>query len=198
MSITKNLYDALTPLRLYALGSDSLIDRELTVYGEALSQVERQLQEIVAQIFVQTATDRDLARHEKLVGLVGREEAPLQTRRDLVLYRLGVADQDYTVGGITGSIRTAGMVAQLDEDAARERVTVRCSQLLDQTVNLDWLKENLVAMLPAHLEMELDIGLMTWDMFDAGPVTWDKWDATGMTWTEFDVNGHYALLSIKE
>lgn len=194
MAALDNLYEALEPLRLYALHTHSLVDRELAVYGKALSGVEELAADLMRQTFVQTATEEDLARHEKLVGLVERQNAQLDARREMVLYRMGVAPQDYTVAGLTASIRTAGMVARLEEHPREESLLVHCQELLDQSVDLDWLKREVAAMLPAHVEFQFDIGVMTWDLFDTGDVSWDHWDATGMTWTEFDIHGHEKLL----
>jgi len=45
-------------------------------------------------------------------------------------------------------------------------------------------------MLPAHLKAEYDIGVMTWDMFDALDPDWDLWDSEDFTWSYFDMDGH--------
>lgn len=187
------IYDTLAPLRLYALEQNSLLDKELESYDAAFSPLEDMLSDIRAQAFVHTSTGGSLARHEKLVGLVERPGLDLATRRSLVLYRLGVAPLDYTLAGLTASLRAAGMVASITENTAGESLSVRCEELIDTTMDLDRLLSSVTAMLPAHLEAKFDIGEMTWDLFDSYDINWDLFDATRMTWTEFDLNGHHIL-----
>lgn len=184
------MVEALRPLGLYRLENGSLVDRELAAYEAAFAVAEELLAEIRRQAFVQTAEGEALSRHEKLVGLAPRPELDDETRRTLVLYRLGVAPLDFTLEGMRGSIRAAGMEAELDEDFSGEALTVRCAEMIDPSLDLDRLKAGVQTVLPAHLLTEFDIGNLTWDMLEATGVEWDGWDREDMTWNEFDINGH--------
>lgn len=174
------LYEALAPLKLYALEQDSLVDKELAAYGAGFSLVEELLADIEAQAFIHTTTGESLARHEQLVGLVPQPGSDLETRRSLVLYRLGVAPHDYTLSGLTSSIRAAGMEALITELPESESLRVRCERLIDTTMDLERLLDSVESMLPAHLEILFDIGEMTWDMFDSYGAAWTDWNATGI------------------
>lgn len=44
-------------------------------------------------------------------------------------------------------------------------------------------------MLPAHLEVEFDIGVLTWEMFEAIGLDFAAWDSRDFTWEWFDLNG---------
>lgn len=190
MSALNGVYEALRPLGLYRLGQDSLVDRELAAYGAALEAFENAVETAARQHFVQTASGEALARYETLVGLAPRTGLDDETRRALVLYRLGVAPHDFHREGMLGSIRAAGMEAELGEDVEKEALTVRCLRVLDPSLDLDQLKESVRGVLPAHLLSEFDMGDLTWDLLESAAVTWDRWDETDLTWTDFDLNGH--------
>lgn len=189
----EGLYAELAPLRIYKLRTGSLIDQELAVYGAAFAMVEQRLEEIRRASGVQTADGEALALHEALVGLTPRDGLDIETRRSLVLYRLGAAPLDFTCEGIRNAIRAAGMEAKLTEDPGGEALVVHCVRVLDASLDLDGMKRAVRAVLPAHLEVEFDMGELTWDMFDGGGIDWDRWDAADMTWGDFDLNGHSLL-----
>lgn len=44
-------------------------------------------------------------------------------------------------------------------------------------------------MLPAHLEVEFDIGILTWEMFEGFGLDFAAWDRRDFTWEWFDLNG---------
>lgn len=194
MSALERMRRALRPLRLYDLDGESLVARELAVYAAALDGAAQTLEETARALFVQTAEGAELARHESLVGLLPRTDMDDDSRRALVLYRLGSAPFDFDRAGMLSSIRAAGMEAEIREDYAGEAITVRCLRIVDQSLELDALKASVRSVLPAHLEAEFDIGELTWDLLEAAAPDWDAWDATDMNWADFDLNGHNIFL----
>ena len=54
---------------------------------------------------------------------------------------------------------------------------------------LDEVKRQVLKMLPAHLEAEFDIGVLTWEMFEGFGLDFSGWDARDFTWEWFDLNG---------
>jgi len=184
------LYTLLEPLGLYKLRQNSLIDAELAAYAAALSILEESLEEIRSQTFVQTAHGEGLLRHEKLVGLQERAGVSLAARRQLVIYRLSTSPFDFHLQGMINSVRAAGMDAEIVENYGEESLTVISKRLIDEFTDLDAVKASLDTMLPAHLKAEYDIGVMTWDMFDALDPDWDLWDSEDFTWSYFDMDGH--------
>lgn len=184
------LYSLLAPLRLYKLEGNSLVDCEIMAYEAAFSILEELMEEIRRQSFVQTAHDQGLVMHEKLVGLQERGGVSLQSRRELVLYRLSTSPFDFTPTGMVSSVRAAGMDAEIIENYAEESLTIISKRLIDEFLDLDAVKASLDTMLPAHLKAEYDIGVMTWDMFDEWDGSWDAWDDKNFNWSTFDMDGH--------
>lgn len=190
----EGLYAALEPLRLYALRRDSGIDRELAGYGAGFGPLEDLLEETLREAFVQTAAGTGLERHEAMVGLLPRQGLDDPTRRELVLYRLGLAPFDFSRAGMLSSIRACGMEAEITEYPGEERIVIRCVDIIDKSLDLDRLKNTVRAVLPAHLEADFDLGELTWNMLESAGVSWAGWDAKNFTWTEFDLNGHHIFL----
>lgn len=190
MGSLEGLYEALEPLRLYALHRDGLVDRELSAYGAGFSILEDAIRETWSQAFVQTAAGPQLDRHEKMVGLLPRGELDDETRRALVLYRMGYAPFDFNREGMLSSIRACGMEAEIAEDPENETVTVRCVDIIDKSLDLDRLKNVVRTVLPVHLEADFDTGELTWNMLEAAGADWTAWDAKNFTWNEFDLDGH--------
>ena len=54
---------------------------------------------------------------------------------------------------------------------------------------LDEVKAQVRRMLPAHLEVEFDIGVLTWGMVEAIGRDFAAWDSRDVTWEWFDLNG---------
>lgn len=73
------------------------------------------------------------------------------------------------------------MDAEIVENYGEESLTVISKRLIDEFTDLDAVKASLDTMLPAHLKAEYDIGVMTWDMFDALDPDWDLWDSEDFT-----------------
>lgn len=183
-----SLYARLEPLKIYALRQNSLIDCELAAYDVAFSMLEKELDKIFSDAFVQTAEGEGLALHEKLVGLQKRPIVSLDARRALVLYRKSVAPFDFNLSGMISSILAAGIEAEIIEDYQNERLKIINRNIIDDFYDLDALEASVLAMLPAHLDAEFDIGFMTWDLFESYDVAWDKWDSMHFTWEQFDVD----------
>lgn len=181
---------AMERLGIYALRCQSLVDRELAAYDAGFAAAQKVLDDILRGAFVQTAAGDALERHEAMVGLSPRQELDDDTRRALVMYRMGTAPLDFTKEGILNSIRASGMEAELIEDTANEAVTVKSIRIIDKSLDLDRLMAGIDAMLPAHLEYQIDMGEMSWDMFEMSGASWDEWDGKDFVWNDFDLYGH--------
>lgn len=181
------LVSRLEPLRLYALRQKSLVDCELAAYESAFAELKSRLAAMASRAFTQTASGEALELHEKLVGLQPRPGLSDEVRRSLVIYRRSIAPFDFNLAGMVSSIRAAGMEAEIACDEAGERLVIHGINLIDDFLDLDSVKQSLFSMLPAHLEAEFDIGLMSWDQFEELSVTWDIWDGKDFTWEQFDL-----------
>jgi hypothetical protein len=181
-----SVIENLAALRLYNLRSGSLVHAELAAYDEVFILLEEMLAGILRDAFVQTAQGEALRRFETLVGLPARSDVSAANRRELVIYRMSVAPYDFTAVKMLNSVRAAGVEAEIIEDAQNERLHVNSHALIDPTLTIELARERLEALLPAHLEWELDFGFTTADDFDSLDLTWNELDAFDLAWQEAD------------
>ncbi len=179
----------LRPLGLYSLEGGTLVDAELAAYGAGFALVEAQLGALERECFLQTAEDYGLSLREAAMQLFLRPQNTVEKRRELLLYRLAVAPNDYNFAGMTGSVRAAGLNAQIVEDIANERIRIVEDGYIGNFEDMDAVKEEVRRMLPAHLEADFEIGTLTWDIFDAADLTWTSFEAKDATWNQLDLDG---------
>ena len=183
----RSIVDWLSALRLYNLSEESLVSAELAAYDTAFCILEKMLAEIGRDAFVQTAGSEALRRFVSLVGLPPRSDVSDLNRRELVIYRMSVAPYDFTAIRMLGSVRAAGIEAEIIEDPPGERLRVNMTDLIDPTLTNDLARERLESLLPAHLEWELNFGFSTWLHFEALDFTWIELDAQDAAWQDADV-----------
>ena len=68
-------------------------------------------------------------------------------------------------------------------------IRVTDARIIGGYQTLDEVKAQVRRMLPAHLEVEFDIGVLTWEMFEAIGLDFAAWDSRDFTWEWFDLNG---------
>lgn len=190
MSTATAMRRELKPLGLYNLNAGSLISCELEAYGAGLDLLWDRMNRVLKSALILTADTQALEKYERLMAVSVKTKLSLETRRDLLLYRLSVAPYDFNLAGMLGSLRAAGIQAEIDQYPQEERLTVQTKSYLDHFVDLDDLKEKVYAMLPAHLEADLSISGMTWDLFDEVDRSWDSLEGLNRNWNEAELYGH--------
>lgn len=192
-SVRASLYALLKPLRLYRLSGESRVDFELAAYLSGLEAIEQQLKALLRELHVQTAQGHALRLWEEWTGMPRSVEITPEQQREMILHRLSLSPGDFTPHGMDSSLRSAGLVARLQEEGP-ELLTVEVSSFVGGSDTIDIVKDYALAMLPAHVEVRFDVGIFTWEMFDANEWQFDTMDGLDFTWTEFDLRGQ--LLSV--
>jgi len=181
------IYRLLRPLYLYRLGGGSLIDAELAAYDAGFALIEDKLDTLCAESFIQTSGSYGLVLREQMMQLWLRPLSSNAKRRELLLYRLSVAPNDYNLAGMLGSVRAAGLNAKILEDIPNGRIRIIEDGYISDFETMDDVKETVRRMLPAHLEADFEIGNFTWDQFAECDVTCDKFDRKDATWSRLDI-----------
>ena len=164
----------LDPLRLYDLSPESFVSRELMAYAAGLALFRQRLEQCRDDLFLATCSLERLARWEELLDLpVARTDEA--SRRQMA--------------GIRRSLLAAGLEAELEEDFSQRLIRVTDARIIGGYQTLDEVKAQVRRMLPAHLEVEFDIGVLTWEMFEAIGLDFAAWDSRDFTWEWFDLNG---------
>ena len=103
----RSLYSLMGTLGIYRL-QGSLIEAELESYLCGLSLVREELSALWQDMHIQTASEETIARYERLLSLPFNPRLTLERRRELIIYRLSVAQSDFTHEGMLASLRAAG------------------------------------------------------------------------------------------
>jgi Uncharacterized protein conserved in bacteria (DUF2313). len=197
MGSAQRLYRALAPMGLYRLESGGKIDAELAAYIAAFSLVEELLEAVREQAFIQTATGFALLQHEKLVGIQENPGSELAARREMVIYRVGVAPFDFTAERMSGSICAAGLQAEVVEHGSEERLQIIPARMIDSTMDLERIFKNLNTLLPVHLDWELDQGVVDWDETDVADIAWERAEEWDLSWDLFEISAQQHFLAAR-
>ena len=182
-------YALLRPLRLYSLSGETLVDAELMAYDAGFSIIESRLTTLYNEAFIQTAEGYGLSRREQMLQLWQRPQSNITKRRELLIYRIAVAPNDYTLEGIISSVKAAGLNAHVLEDIPNGRIKIIEDGFISDFENIDAVKDEVRYMLPAHLDADFEIGNFTWEQFEASGVSFDNFNAKDITWAKFDIDG---------
>ena len=178
----------LDPLRLYDLSEGSHIFRELQAYAAGLELFRQRLERCRDDLFLATCSLERLARWEELLDLPVARSGEA-SRREMAAVKLSLGEGDFTPEGIRRSLLAAGLEAALQEEFSRRLIRVTDARIIGGYQTLDEVKQQVRRMLPAHLEVEFDIGILTWEMFEGFGLDFAAWDRRDFTWEWFDLNG---------
>ena len=178
----------LDPLRLYDLSEGSHIFRELQAYAAGLELFRQRLERCRDDLFLATCSLERLARWEELLDLPVARSGEA-SRREMAAVKLSLGEGDFTPEGIRRSLLAAGLEAALQEEFSRRLIRVTDARIIGGYQTLDEVKQQVRRMLPAHLEVEFDIGILTWEMFEGFGLDFAAWDCRDFTWEWFDLNG---------
>ena len=178
----------LDPLRLYDLSEGSHVFRELQAYAAGLELFRQRLERCRDDLFLATCSLERLARWEELLDLPVARSGEA-SRREMAAVKLSLGEGDFTPEGIRRSLLAAGLEAALQEEFSRRLIRVTDARIIGGYQTLDEVKQQVRRMLPAHLEVEFDIGILTWEMFEGFGLDFAAWDRRDFTWEWFDLNG---------
>lgn len=184
MSVLQEMRDLLSPLGLYALDGQSMVDAELYSYAEGLQMAEDALRELEREIRIDTAEDYGLVLREAALGLA-QSALPLAERRARLLYHLGDLRQDFTPAGMERALQSMGFSAALCERDTDRSLTlsVQPGLPLQQYAALIAAADRL---LPAHLQYTLSVSAPDWDDYDGYGYTFGEYDALDFRWDLFE------------
>ena len=153
-----NLKDCLAQTGIYTLDGTTLVDVELSAYAAGLKLVLDAYEELLGELFVETAETYGLSCWENALGC-SFSHVSLAKRRKMLLGQLAVSENDYTVSCLEQALDSVGIVATITvviTDAVR---VVEKTQAAVRT-----LAE---LVLPAHLSVRYDFTSVPYLQADA-------------------------------
>jgi hypothetical protein len=149
--LTQNLI----PLGFYNLNKNSLIFAELSAYAAALDELFAKIDEVEKECFLGTATGFGLDNMERILGSP-QKDLPVQARREMLIKRISITENNFTKLGIINSIIASGMRTEIEETPTEEKLHIKCTEILKPLQsNLQYIR-SAMEFLPAHIEATFD------------------------------------------
>lgn len=141
---------------LYTVDGTTLVDAELAAYAAGFQMVLDAYSELAREAMLQTAEDYGITMREALVGY-SLPHLQMATRRQLLLDRLAMSSNAYTVGDLERALRSVGVVAAITERPEERSITVTVTNVSQvQPKTQAAVKARAELFLPAHLRIEYD------------------------------------------
>lgn len=166
---------------LYTFPGDTLADWELAAFDAGFRLVEDGLEELLADLFIQTASEESLETRE-LLFRPQRTEGELERRRAALLARYASDVNGCTPERLSQLLHAACMEGRVMEKQGNG-VGVDVWELSGITREEAGLE--LETLMPAHLPFAQDYTL-TWKKLDGEDRTFAQRDGEDKTWTELD------------
>ncbi len=187
MNCLESMVRLLRPVGVYSLREDSLVYAELCGYYEGLRIIEDELALLAREGFLCTAREFGLTEWERIIRSAAFESASLEDRRQVVLYTLSRMPSDFNREGMLRGLSSLGLDCTLEEDCASGTVTVTVNGYTGMLRTYEEVLARVQNILPAHIGVVLDIGVVTWEALDLLDHSFDMRDILDMTWDAFEL-----------
>ncbi len=176
----------LLPLGLYSLSGETLVDAELQAYQAGWEPLCSAMEETIREMFLATAQSWGISRRELLFG-PEKTDLPLEDRREMLLARLCVTENDVTREAIERAVIASGFDVSIVERPEKGEILVSCIRILSDLTEQEAMKRAASEFLPAHLVWDFDFSLLLWNRVDELDLTFNEMDGADLSWDEIDV-----------
>ncbi len=178
-----SMIDALSPLNLYSF-DDTNISMELSVYAYFLDELNSELDTMLNECFIDSASSYGLSFRELIIG-AERTDLTVKKRREMLKLRESISKSSFTVEKIKESIRSFGLDFKITEYPSM--YIVRIEAVGDYSkAEQAWIVSEIEKIMPAHLSVQVVFGGPSWEKSDAEDNTFSQIDAFNYTWEEID------------
>ncbi len=181
--VLDSLKKSLAPLHIYRANAKHL-SCELRVYAEELERLYAELEALLPERFIATATDLGLREYEELFG-PARDELSAQERRERLHLRLSLGEGDFTPAGIRKALDSFGLEYTISEFPALNRLNVE-AQTSYTKAEQAFISREVEKIIPSHLEFQMVFNTLTWNGLDARNKTFAALDNDNLRWKDID------------
>lgn len=183
MAVFDKMKERLSAVGIY--GDDAVaLSWELRAYAAEIELLYADLGEMFRERFITTAQDLGLSEYERIFGPV-REEESTEERRRLLLLRLNLGNDDFTVNGIRRALDSFGLTYTISEFPEIGKMNVLATTDYSPAEQA-WIKNEVSKIVPAHIEFQLSFNTMTWEHWDDLNRTFSAIDSEDLTWDQID------------
>lgn len=187
MNCLESMTALMRPLGAYSLAANGVVYAELAGYYEGLRIVEQQLALLIREGVVGTAQDFGLREWERVIRSTAFEGTELDARRRIVEYTLCRMPGDFNREGMLRGLRSLGLECELMEDLPTRTVTVTVNGSCGMLLTYEQVLSRVLDILPAHVNVVLDVGIVTWALLDDSDKSFAEADAQDKTWDAFEL-----------
>lgn len=181
MTYAEHLRALLRPLGVYDLNAP-INGSSLDVKGAALDTVHQWLEELERETDLTCAQDWGLTDWKSLFSIVPVSSGVEELRNSIqALLRIGAGA--CTLSAVQDTLSGCGIPTAVEESGAG-MVRVSFPGTPGEPENFDLLRENIKAILPAHVGIDYVFLYLTWKLVESR--RWKFQDIEGMTWDELE------------
>jgi len=189
MAAFDNMKSILSKLQIYDLSPDSYINHELSAYSAGFEYVEKMIDLLLNEMFIVTAEDYGLGRWEKILFGNSNDDVDTSDRRKIIMSALQIDENWFTPKSMSKALGAIGIEADLEEIFDEERIIVKANEYRGQNLSYEYIQNQLETILPAHLDITLDMGVFSWAIFDSHDLDFDMWDGFDLSCDELENDG---------
>ncbi len=176
----------LLPTKLYDLAQGKANDREIRTLGHGIDAEDEKLDLIIREAFIPTAQSFGLTSWEEIFG-APHLSTSAGLRRDWLIKRLRLNTGSFTMRSVEEILTSLGAEDfTISEKPAIFTVVIDLSSMRPNEAYKGWIREQLEELLPAHLEIVVIFGTMSWDQMDSRSLTFQQIEEKNYTWDEID------------
>lgn len=174
---------ALEPLVLYDF-DDTNISNELKAYAFVLDEINRDIEEMLNECFIDTANSYGLSNRELVIG-AQRDDLSVAKRREMLRLREGICKSSFTLEKIEESLKSFGLLYELKEYPSLYIVSVNARGSYSKKEQA-WIQNEVEKIMPAHLIVQVIFCGPTWEQSDSKNNTFSTIDSLNLSWDEID------------
>lgn len=183
MSSYLSMKQKLEPLSLYSFDS-TLVSAELMSYAVALDYLISELDTLLCESFISTASGFGIEIRESCVGKI-RDDLDLQTRRNMLLKRQNISVSDFTLEKFKVACESLDFDCQIYESPLTLSVCAEAIRSYSQAER-SWIKKELISLLPAHLNAFIYFDGLSWSEFENNSKSFSQLELMNYTWDDIE------------
>lgn len=181
--VLQSIRKSLSPLGFYRTNAP-MLSCELRAYADEIERLYTQLDALIPERFLLTATDIGLAEYEEIFGPV-RDDLSVEERRARLRLRLSLGEGDFTPAGIRKALDSFGLEYVISEFPSLNRLNIS-AQTEYSKAQQAFISRETAKIVPAHLEFQLVFNTMKWSELDDRNKTFATLDHDDLMWEEID------------
>lgn len=186
-NIFGNIISKLKALKIYNMQENSLVYAEISSYYVGIKLVCDLIEELYQELFINTANSYGLEMWEDILYSRNYNNLDVTTRRNMIASALTIKQDGFNRTDMEKALNSIGIYADITEVPNQEKINISVYDYKGELCTYSKILSRIQKILPAHLEIFLDMGVFSWDMFDINYNDFDEFDSYEVSFDEFEM-----------